>query len=514
VSARPDVIVIGAGPNGLATAALLARAGRRVLVLERAAAPGGLAAGDEFHPGYRGAGPLHDSTGVRAALIRELGLEGHGLRLRTVRPDVLAVADGNVAVLLTGDPAAAAREIGPLSEPDAAAWPAWHRFLDEVRPVLAGFLDEPALDPVEPTSLGVVELLRRAFRLRRLGRDRMLELLRLPPMCVGDWVAEWFESELLQAAVALPAVAGTWMGPRSPGSNMNLLLHEAAAGPGVHGDGPALIEALLAAGRAAGVELRLDAEVTRVVVERGSVAGVELADGTGIEAPRVAASCDPRTLFLRLLEPSAVSATLDHRIRHYRCRGTTAQVLLALERPLEFAARPGERIERARVAATPAEIERAFDAVKYGRFAAEPVLEVHVPSVADPSLAPPGHEVVSLLVHFAPYDLREGWDDGAREALGRAALERLERVAPGTTAAVIARDVRTPPDLEARYGIAGGHIHHGEHALDQRLVRPVPECQHHRAPIDGLVLCGGGSHPGGGLTGAPGRLAARALLNA
>jgi phytoene dehydrogenase-like protein len=511
VSTTHDTIVIGAGPNGLATAALLARRGRKVVVLERRGAPGGLAASEEFHPGYRSAGVLHDTSGLRPTVVRELELERHGLRLRERGPDVLVLGDDGESLTLPGVGSGALETLSPR---DAEAWARRRRFHEELRPVLATFVDEPAIDPTDPVSVGMLELVRRAFRLRRLGRERMHELLRLPPMCVGDAVAEWFESELLQAGLALPAVAGTWMGPRSPGSTLNLLLQEALAGPGIVGAGPALIRALAAAAREHGVELRFDAGVARVRVEGGRVSGVELAGGERLDAETVAASCDPKHLFLDLLPPKDVSATLDHRMRCFRTRGTTAQVLLALRRPLELAARPGERIEHARVAASPLAIERAFDAVKYGRVSERPVLEIHVPTVEDPDLAPADHEVVSLLVHYAPYELRSGWDDAARDELGRRALAELERVAPGTAASVVAQEVRTPLDLERRFGTRGGHLHHGEHALDQRLVRPVPECIHHATPIAGLYLCGSGSHPGGGLTCAPAALAARAILAA
>jgi phytoene dehydrogenase-like protein len=226
----------------------------------------------------------------------------------------------------------------------------------------------------------------------------------------------------------------------------------------------------------------------------------------------VAASCDPKRTFLELLPSGAVSSRLEDRIRTLRTRGTTARVLLALSGPPRFTAHPGETVEFACTGADLDDLERAHDAVKYGEIAERPVLEIHVPTASAPELAPPGHAVVSVLVHFAPYGLRDGWSDARRERLADRVLAILEQHAPGISAEVVAREVLSPVDLETRYGVSGGQIHHGEHGLDQRLVRPAPDCARYLTPLPGLFLCGSGSHPGGGLTCAPGALAAGAIL--
>ena len=505
---RHDVIVIGAGHNGLATAGLLARRGRKVLVLERRDIVGGLAAGEEFHPGHRSAGLLHDTTGVRAEVVSELELEKHGLKWRPHRPDVLALGDGGESLLVHGDTTKAAAEIGRLSKRDAERYVAYHAFIDRVRPVLGQFLNEPPLDLVNIETISIRDGLRRALKLRGLGRRDMMELLRLPPMCVGDWLDEWFETDLLKTALALPAVAGTFMGPRSPTSNMNLLLWEAAAGPGVVGGGPALISALEAAARAQGVEIRTGAAVERIVVDSGTAQGVIVTGGEEIQAGAVAASCDPKHALLGLLPPGVLPYRATERIRGFRMRGTTAQLLLALDTVPRFAARPNEKIEFARTGSNLLAIERAFDAVKYRTIAEEPILEIAVPSVGAPDLAPQGHAVLSVLVHFAPYDLEPEWNDAERERLGDRVIEILERHLPGVSSNVVSGVVLGPRDIEERYGVTGGHIHHGEHGLDQLLIRPSPECLHYATPIKGLYLCGSGTHPGGGLTCAPARLAA------
>jgi len=501
---RYDVIVIGAGHNGLTAAALLAKRGRKVLVLERRGVVGGLAAGEEFHPGYRSAGLLHDTTGVRAEIVQELGLVAHGLVNRPHRPDVLSLGDDGQSLLVCGDEAKAVEEIGRVSKRDAGRYAEYHAFIKRVRPVLQQFLNEPPLDLVNLETISIRDGLSRGLKLRRLGRRDMMELMRLPPMCVADWLDEWFETNLLKSALALPAVAGTFMGPRSPSSNLNLLLWEAAAGAGIVGGGPALIAALEASARAQGVEIRTDAAVDRIVVDSGAVKGVVVVGGEKIEAGAVAASCDPKHALLELLAPGVLPYRATERIRGFRTRGTTAQVLLAIDTAARFAARPDEAIELARTGANMLAIERAFDAVKYRSIADEPVLEIAVPSVGSPDLAPDGHAVLSVLVHFAPYDLEGEWDDAERERLGDRVMEILDRHIPDVSSHVVAGVVLGPPDIEERYGVTGGHIHHGEHALDQVLIRPTPECLHYATPIQGLYLCGSGSHPGGGLTCAPG----------
>jgi phytoene dehydrogenase-like protein len=513
-----DAIVIGAGHNGLACASYLAKAGRSVLLVERRDGVGGMAASEVFHPGYRSVGLLHDTTGVAPDVVKALALERHGLRMQRARPSLLALGSGKAgapSLMLHGDVAAACKEIARLSPRDAEQYGRYRALLDRVGPVLRGFLDEPPLNLVDIESAGAWELVRRALRVRRLGAKEMMELLRLPSMSVADWLGEWFETDLLKAALALDAVAGTWMGPRSPTSNFHLILHEAAAGPGVVGGGPALVASLEKAARAAGVEILTGACVSRILADgAGSpVKGVVLDGGVEVRAPVVAASCDPKHLFLTLLPAGAIAYRLEHRVRTWRTRGTTAQVLIAVAGPVRFAAAASDdRIEFARTGGSLVEIERAFDAVKYRRFSETPILDIHVPTVSAPDLAPAGHSVVSILVHFAPYELEGGWDDAQRKALGDRVVAILEKHAPGIGASVVGGDVLSPADIEKRYGATGGHIHHGEHALDQILIRPTPECVGYRTPLAGLYLCGSGSHPGGGLTCRPGALAAGAIL--
>ncbi len=507
-----DVIVVGAGHNGLTTAALLAKHGRRVLVLERGEQIGGLAASHEFHAGYRSAGLFHDSTGVRPGVVRALDLERHGLVLESGGPDVLALGAERTSLLLSGDAQRTAVEIGRIAPPDAERYGEYLDFLERLRGVLRDFTNEPPLDLIDVAGNGAWKLFKRASRLRLLGKQLMLELLRSPPMCVADWLDEWFGHELLKAALALPAVTGGFHGPRSPGTVANLLLQAAAAGPGLRGGGPSLISALERAARSLGAEIRTDANVERIHLDSGRVTGVETHTGERIDAGIVAASCDPKQVFLRLLGPGSVPSRLVQNVRNLRMRGTAAHALLALDAPLQFACRPGERIEHARTGESLDHLERAFDPVKYRRLPARPVLDVYLPTVSNPELAPQGGEVVSVLIHFAPYDLETGWGADERKRLLDRVVELLELHAPGVSSSLVGRELLSPLDIETRYACSGGQIHHGEHALDQLLVRPVPGCIGYGTPLPGLFLCGSGSHPGGGLTCAPGALAAGAIL--
>jgi phytoene dehydrogenase-like protein len=340
----------------------------------------------------------------------------------------------------------------------------------------------------------------------------MREILRLGPMCVADWLGEWFETELLRSVLAGPSLEGAFLGPWSPGTNANLFRREALAGPAVSRGPQALVDALVRAAESHGATIRFAAPVDSIRVAAGRVEGVGVDGGEPVDARAVVATCDPRSALLGLLGRSDRAPSVERNVAAYRSLGCTAKIHLALRRPLRFAGRPDLSAAYVRTGETLDDMERAFDAAKYGRFSSTPILDVHVPTIADPALAPPGHHVASILASFAPHDLAGGWTEERREALGDAVVAALERHAPALRDAIVAREVLAPPDLEERYGLTGGHLFHGDHALDQLLVRPVPECARYRTPIAGLFLGGSGSHPGGGITCGPGRLAAAAVL--
>ena len=512
-ASRYDVIVIGAGHNGLTTAALLAKRGRKVLVVERRNIIGGIAAGEEFHPGYRSAGLLHDTTGIRPGVVDDLQLDRLGLALTSEPPAVFAPQRQGRGLLLHHDPSRAAEEIRAVSPRDSDRYGEYRAFFSRIKRLTRRLFNEQPVDLTGAGASSLFHLMTSGLALRRLGKKDMLELLRIVPMCVADWLNEWFETQLLKCLLAAPAIEGTFMGPWSPGSNANLIRWEALAGRAAQGGGQALIDALEAAAGNHGVEIRTEAEVQRIRVSGDQVDGVTLADGSFIAAAVVAASCDPRQTFLQLIAGDCLNPKLEHRITNFRMKGTTALVNLALSEPLRFACRPDLAIEYARTGETLDHLERAFDPVKYGRFANAPILDIHVPTVANPRMAPEGHSVASILAHFVPYALNGGWNDDERDKLGDTIVNVLQQFAPGLERSIVAREVLTPADIQQRYGITDGHIHHGEHALDQLLVRPCPECGRYETPIEGLYLCGSGSHPGGGLTCAPGALAASTILN-
>ncbi len=505
-----DAIVVGAGHNGLAAAAMLARSGRKVLVCERRDIVGGLAAREEFHPGFRVPGFHHDSTCVRPRVIEALRLESFGLK-RTNPPSIFAPHLSGPGLLLHHDAGAAADEIAAHSDTDAQRYADYRAFIERIAPAVLRLLDEAPPD-VLGLNIDFSRLLSTGWSLRKLGRRDMMELLRIAPMCVADWLDEWFACDLLKCTLAGSAIFGTFTGPWSPGNNALLLRHEVLSGGAVFGGPANLIDALRQSAEHFGATIRTGADVSRVRVTDGRVDGVTLSDGEEIDASCVAASCDPKRLFLGLLGRQAVTTKLRLHIESYRMSGTTAKVHLAIKGRLRFACRPDLNVEHARIADSLDDMERAFDAIKYERFSDRPVLDVYVPTVSDPNLAPDGHSVVSIMAHYAPYTLDGGWNDAQRSRLTENVLSILEQYAPGLRDCVVASETLVPPDIEKRYGVAEGQWHHGEHGLDQLIVRPAPECTEYATPIAGLFLCGSGAHPGGGLTCGPGALAADRII--
>jgi phytoene dehydrogenase-like protein len=506
-----DAIVIGAGQNGLAAAARLAGAGRRVVVLERRDVVGGLAGAVEFHPGYKVPGILHDEGLVSPRSIAKLGLDRHGLACRAAPPIFLAEANGR-GILVAPDGAAAAAEIGARSRHDADSYVRYRAFLAKLRPLLDRVMGAPP-PPLSPKSAGDFwQIAQKGLALWRHGRHDTLELMRVAPMCVADFLNELFETPLLVEGLAAPAVIGTWAGPWSAGTSTNLLLAE--AGPGRHlvGGPAALVAALERAARAAGAEIRTGAEVVRLRIENGIACGVALASGEALDSATVIATCDPKRALLELIAPGTLPIRIEDEYRRIRARGTAAKIHLALSGPLELAARAGQTFESIRIGGGHVDdLERAFDAIKYREVSPRPHLEIRVPSVADTSLCPAGHHVVSILASYAPHDVAGGWSARRRTDLLESVLATLERHAPDLRRRIVAQELLTPADLESRYALTGGQIHHGEPALDQMLVmRPTPSAARYATSVPGLCLGGSGSHGGGGVTFAAGLLAAAA----
>jgi len=517
-----DVIVIGAGHNALVTAFYLAKAGRKPLVLERRAVAGGAATSEEFAPGYRAATLAHTLGPIRPSIARDMQLEKRGVRF--VRPDPRLIAPGGDgrAIVFSTDPSRTADAIRPFSSKDAAKYPEFCATIGRVGGFLSGLLEmiPPSIDA--PSAGELWELLKTGRRFRALGKRESFALLRWGPMAVADLVAEWFETDLLQAAIAARAIHGTAMGPWSAGTGAVLLLAAAidpapggasvtaAGGPG------AVTRAMADAAREAGAEIRTGSAVTRILVKDGAAAGVILADGTEIAAATVISGADPRHTFLGLVDPIELDPGFVTRIRNYRCPGTVAKINVALRGLPAFRGVTGDAAValQGRVHIGPGidYLERAFDASKYGEISAAPYLDVAFPSIHDPSMAPAGRHVMSVHMQYAPYARRGGWD-GQSSALAAIALQTLETHAPGIGALVEHTQVFTPKDLERTFGLTGGHIHHGELALDQLFtMRPTLGWADYSTPIRGLYLCGSGTHPGNGLTGMSGANAARKVL--
>ncbi|MEO6212042.1 MAG: NAD(P)/FAD-dependent oxidoreductase [Vicinamibacterales bacterium] len=513
-----NVLIIGAGHNGLTTAFYLAKAGHSVTMLERREVVGGCAVTEEFAPGF--SAPLANAIGpLRPSVIRDMGLLR---RVEFLQPDPRLVALGSDGhALAFGDIPRTMEAIRAFSSKDADRYPEFCATLQRLGGFLAGLLEQtpPSLDA--PAAGEMWELLKVGKRFRALGRTDGFRLLRWGPMAVADLVAEWFEIDLLQAAVAARGIFGTAQGPWSAGSGAVLLLNAAVdPAPGgssvmVKGGPGALSAAMADATRAAGVTIRTGAGVARILVRDGKAVGVVLEDGSEVPGDAVISNADPRRTFLGLIEPVELDPSFLSKVRNFRARGTVAKVHLALDAIPAFrgVANPADLHGRIQIGPGIDYLERSFDASKYGELPTNPYLDVTVPTIGDPSLAPPGKHVLSAHVQFVPHQLArpESWDT-ARDRLLGIVLATLEKFAPGISASVEASDVLTPQDLEQRYGISGGQIYHGEPALDQLFtMRPVLGWARYRTPIDGLFLCGSGTHPGGGITAASGQNAAREI---
>jgi len=511
--ANYDVIVIGGGHNGLTAATILAKAGRHVLVLEKGEQIGGIAASEEFHPGYRTVGLLHDTSCVRTSIVEKLKLRDYGLRTSGERPPVTLLSDDGNVITLSSDIEQSSSAIAAISRKDAQTYRDYKAFIESTAGWLRKHLDKPQPDLAGSSFSDLRHLLGAGVGLRRLGKETMLELLKVAPMCVADFLNEMFETEFLKAGLALPAILGSFNGPWSSYTTLNLLLWECTAREHLVGGPAELVAALEQAAEANGALIRKNAEVDRIELDNsGKATGVRLQDGEQIYAKYIAASCTPKETFLRLLKSNEIGPNLESQITHLKCRGTTAKINLALNQRVQWKAKTDMPIEFARTGNSLYEIEQAFDAVKYRKFSEKPILDIFLPTVSNNHLAPQGHEVVSILAQFVPYDYETAWTDAAKAQLRQSVIEQFEKHTNGLAESIVAYEVLTPFDLESRYGLTGGHPFHAEHAVHQLIGRPVPSCVGYKTPIRGLFLCGSGSHPGGGLTCVPGLLAAETIL--
>ena len=514
------VIVIGGGVNGLTCAAFLAQAGLRPVVFEAQNTVGGGARTDELAPGFRVPTLAHTTGPLRRDVIEGLGLRTHGLEFLASEVSVTALGADGPPLLIWEDPKRTAKSLSDFSPPDAESWP---RFVSTIAALgrVVGTLYTSTPAPVDdPGGRDLWALLRTLRAFRGLGRADAFRLLRWGPMAVADLVTECFAHERLRALVAADGIFGTRFGPWSAGSGMTLMLRAAneAVAPArswvVRGGPGTMAAALERAVRAAGGEVRTGARVTRILVEDERARGIVLEDGTEIRARAVVSGAHPQHTLLSLCDPIDLAPEFLWRMRNYRSRGTLAKVNLALSALPAFIGVDIRALSgRIRIAPDLDYLERAFDHSKYGRYSPEPYVELTLPSVLDPSLAPKDAHVLSAYVQFAPYDLRGASWNEQRDAFARVAIDTMEQSAPRLRSLIVGQQVITPLDLEREYGFVGGHIFHGELALDQLFtMRPLLGWGQYRTPIRGLYLCSSGTHPGTGLTGGSGANAAREIV--
>jgi phytoene dehydrogenase-like protein len=520
--ARYDAIVIGAGHNGLVAAAYLARAGRRTLVLEKRPLVGGAAVTEEVFPGFRFSVFSYVVSLLRPEIIRELDLPRHGLQILPLESTVTPLDNGDYLASWS-DADETRRELTRHSPRDAEAAVQFGRLMHHmamaVRPILGMVPPDPA--SLAPSDLRGLLKLGRHFR--GLGAERFHALYKLMTTSSADYLDEWYEFDPLKATKSASGIIGTFLGPRSPGSAYVLLHHYMGEIDGAFrawgfqkGGTGAISESIAGAARAFGAEIRTEAAVERVLVKHGRTTGVALGDGQEIAAPVVISGLDPRRTFLQLIDRSTLPEDLVRGVERYKFRGSSGKVNLALGGLPNLTCMPGVGPHlRGAISISPSVeyLERAYDDAKYGDFSRNPYMDIVIPSMIDPGMAPPGKHVMSIFVQYAPYHVNGGWTDAKRDAFGDTVVRTLARYAPNIESLIEHRQVLTPLDIERMTGLTEGNIFQGELALHQLFfLRPAPQWAKYRTPIHGYWQCGAGTHPGGGIMGASGRLAALEIL--
>jgi phytoene dehydrogenase-like protein len=522
---RYDAVIIGGGHNGLVSAAYLARAGLKTLVLERRPMLGGAAVTEEVFPGFRFSVASYVVSLLRPEIIRELDLPRHGFELLPLDGTFTPV-DGDY-LWRTNDHGRTLRELRRWSALDAEAYQEYGQLMVDmarfIKPVLS-------LVPPDPGRIDVREwlpLLGLLQDFRALPQRHQGTFVQLMTMSAVDFLSQWFETDPLIATMSASGVIGTFQGIRSPGTAYVLLHHYMGEIDGAfrawgipRGGTGTVSEAIGSAARAFGAEIRCDAPVARILTRNGRATGVALDSGEVIAARAVLSSADAKVTFLDLLEPGTIDPGMEAAVRRYKFRGSSGKVNLALDGLPDFTALPGSGEHlRGAISISPSIdwMEQAYDDAKYGRFSRRPYIDVVIPTLVDPSMAPPGKHVMSCFVQYAPYHLEDGttWDADGREAFGDAVVDTLAQFAPNLPGRILHRQVLTPLDIEERFGLTEGNIFQGELSLEQLFwARPVPGWSRYRTPVRNLWLCGSSVHPGGGIMGAPGRIAAQEVLRA
>ncbi len=517
-----DAIVVGAGHNGLVTAALLARARKKVLVLERRKIVGGACVTEEVHPGFRYSTLAYAAGLFQESIANELELSKFGYELIEYDPVVFAPLASGSSLMFWKDLARTKESIATHSQKDAENYARYVRDMDRYSSLIRPLLNNVLPDPATAGRGELGDLLSLAWKMRKIREKDILQLLRILPMSIADLLNEYFESDHLKGVLASEGVMGSFYGPRSAGSVYIMMYLRMGQGNGskkvwpfVRGGMGALTEALSKSDQSHGAEIRTAAPVEKILVKNGVASGVRLEGGDEIEARFVVSNADAKRTFLHLVDPVQLDPDFVMRVRNIKARGVSAKVNFALDRYPRWKALQDENMTPACISIAPNMnyLERAFDDAKYGEYSRAPFFDIVIPSVVDKTLAPEGKHVMSTYVLFAPYHLRHSDWNSMRELLGDLVVQTLDSYAPGFSDSILHRQVLTPLDMEMTYGLTEGHIHHGEMSLDQIFfMRPVPGYAHYTTPIENLYLCGASTHPGGGVTGIPGTLAAKEIL--